>query len=97
MATKSIYGVIILNRLRPCKETRKNEHYLGAEFTLHDALHVTADLGQALDQANVILFVVPTNAIPAVLPSRLDPFCRLIVVVVNSRLLFMQPKVGTRQ
>ena len=48
------------------RETRKNEHYLGAEFTLHDALHVTADLGQALDQANVILFVVPTNAIRSV-------------------------------
>ncbi|OPH05639.1 NAD(P)H-dependent glycerol-3-phosphate dehydrogenase [Lacticaseibacillus paracasei] len=48
------------------KRTHQNEHYLGAEFTLQPALHVTADLGQALDQAAVILFVVPTNAIRSV-------------------------------
>ncbi|WP_407892082.1 NAD(P)H-dependent glycerol-3-phosphate dehydrogenase [Lacticaseibacillus sp. N501-2] len=42
-----------------------NAHYLG-DFKFHDALKATADLSQAVAHADVILFVVPTNAVRSV-------------------------------
>lgn len=42
-----------------------NAHYLG-DFKFHEALHATADLKEAVDDADVILFVVPTNAVRSV-------------------------------
>ncbi|WP_262316663.1 NAD(P)H-dependent glycerol-3-phosphate dehydrogenase [Lacticaseibacillus parakribbianus] len=42
-----------------------NTHYL-PEFHLHEALQATTDLAAAVQDADVILFVVPTNAIRSV-------------------------------
>lgn len=49
-------------------EKHTNEHYLG-DFKLHDELHGTTDLPAAIKDADVILFVVPTNAIRPVAKS----------------------------
>lgn len=46
-------------------EQHTNAHYLG-DFKFHESLHATADLNEAIQHADVILFVVPTNAVRSV-------------------------------
>lgn len=46
-------------------DKHRNQHYL-PDFALHTALQATSDLSSAISGADVILFVVPTNAIRSV-------------------------------